>query len=122
MGNCNACGGNCAACAGCAGTLELTRGELDVLNLLAQIPFLPVARRMDDVTPVCLEDDSHSREEYSLILQCLEKKGLISLDFDKPLKAFDDSAYAAFPIRGSMALTARGQSVLELMELQGIGD
>ena len=122
MGNCNSCGGNCAACSGCAGTLELTRGELDVLNLLAQIPFLPVARRMDDATPVCLEDDSHSREEYSLILQCLEKKGLISLDFDKPLKAFDDSAYAAFPIRGSMALTARGQGVLELMELQGIGD
>ena len=122
MGNCNSCGGNCAACSGCAGTLELTRGELDVLNLLAQIPFRPVARRMDDVTPVYLEDDSHSREEYSLILQCLEKKGLISLDFDKPLKAFDDSAYAAVPIRGSMALSARGQGVLELMELQGIGD
>ncbi len=122
MGNCNSCGGNCAACSGCAGTLELTRGELDVLNLLAQIPFLPVARRMDDVTPVYLEDDSHSGEEYSLILQCLEKKGLISLDFDKPLKSFDDSAYAAYPIRGSMALTERGQKVLEMLEYQGANE
>ncbi len=122
MGNCNSCGGNCAACSGCAGTLELTPGEIELLNLLAQIPFLPVARKLGDPAPVYLEDENHSPEAYSLILQCLEKKGLISLDFDKPLKSFDDSAYAAYPIRGSMALTARGQGVLELMELQGIGD
>ena len=56
----------------------------------------------------------------SLLLQCLEKKGLISLDFDKPLRGFDESAYAAYPIRGSMALTERGQKVLELMEYQGL--
>ena len=36
------------------------------------------------------------------------------------LKGFDDSIYAAYPIRGSMALTQRGQQVLELMEIQGI--
>ena len=59
-------------------------------------------------------------EEMSLLLQCLEKKGLISLDYDKPLRQFDESAYAAYPIRGSMALTERGQKVLELMEYQGI--
>ena len=61
-----------------------------------------------------------STEEWTLILQCLEKKGLISLDYDKPLKLFDDSAYGAYPIRGSMALTERGHSVVELMEMQGI--
>ena len=67
-----------------------------------------------------LEDDAYSAEEYSLILQCLEKKNLISLDFDKPLRGFDDGAYAAYPIRGSMALTQRGQQVVELLELQGV--
>ena len=59
-------------------------------------------------------------EEYSLLLQILEKKNLISLDYDKPLKGFREDAYAAYPIRGSMALTERGQKVLELMEYQGI--
>ena len=87
---------------------------------LGQIPFLPVARNMGDLTPVYLEEQDRSVEEYSLILQCLEKKGLISLDFDKPLRSFDDSAYAAYPIRGSMALTERGHAVLELLERQGI--
>ena len=117
MANCNH---NCASCGGCAATLELTDGEVAFLRELAQFSFLPVARRTDDMTPVYLEDDAHSREEYSLILQCLEKKGLISLDYDKPLKNFDDSAYSAYPIRGSMALTERGQTVVEMIQRQGL--
>ena len=116
MGNCS---GNCGSCGGCARELSLTQPELDVLKELGQIPFLPVARTMGDLTPVCLELPG-DREQTSLVLQCLEKKGLISLDFALPLKGFDDSAYAPWPIRGSMALTARGQQVLELVEYQGI--
>ena len=116
MGGCN---GNCGSCGGCGNSLELTAAEIGMLEKLAQIPFLPIARRAEDMVPVYLEDSAHSREEYGLILQCLEKKGLISLDFDMPLRGFDDSAYAAYPIRGSMALTARGQQVVELLELQG---
>ena len=115
MGNCS---GNCGSCSGCARELVLTGQEIDFLNQLAQYAFLPVARSMGDLTPVYLEEGE--REEMSLLLQCLEKKGLISLDYDKPLKLFDESAYAAYPIRGSMALTERGQKVLELMEYQGI--
>jgi len=115
MGNCS---GNCGACSGCARELVLTRKEIDFLNLLGQYAFLPVARSMGDLTPVYLEDGD--KEEMSLLLQTLEKKGLISLDYDKPLKLFDESAYAAYPIRGSMALTERGQKVLELMEYQGV--
>jgi len=115
MGNCS---GNCSSCSGCARELVLTGQEIDFLNQLAQYAFLPVARSMGDLTPVYLEEGS--QEEMSLLLQCLEKKGLISLDYDKPLKLFDESAYAAYPIRGSMALTERGQKVLELMEYQGI--
>jgi hypothetical protein len=116
------CNGNCGSCGGCARELVLTPWEVEMLRKLGQIPFLPVARKMGDLDPVYLEDNDHSREEYTLILQCLEKKGLISLDFGSKLKGFDDAAYAAWPIRGSMALTQRGQQVLELMELQGLGE
>ena len=114
------CGSCCGNCGGCGGAMELTAGEIRMLSKLAEIPFLPVARKMGDLEPVYLEDTEETREDYSLILQCLEKKGLISLDYDKPLKGFDDSAYAAYPIRGSMALTERGHIVLELMERQGV--
>ena len=112
------CSGNCAACSGCARELVLTQQEITFLQELGQIPFLPVARKMGDLTPVYLEEGS--MEDMSLLLQCLEKKGLISLDFDKPLRGFSMEAYAAYPIHGSMALTERGQKVLEMIEYQGI--
>ena len=119
-GNCSGSCGGCSGCTGCGGAMELSRGEIDMLLTLGQIPFLPVARKMGDDTPVYLEDDCCTPEEYSLILQCLEKRGLISIDYTQPLKGFDDRAYAAYPIRGSFALTGRGQRVLELLEWQGI--
>ena len=100
MGCCN---GNCGSCSGCARELVLTEKEIEFLNTLGQYAFLPVARTMGDLTPVYLEDGEP--EEMSLLLQCLEKKGLISLDYDKPLTGFDETAYTAYPIRGSMALT-----------------
>ena len=121
MSGCNGCCGSCGSCGNAGGCMELTAGEIEMLQTLAQIPFLPVARKMGDDVPVYLEDAEKSAEEYSLILQCLEKRGLISIDYDQPLKSFEDSAYAAYPVRGSFALTARGQQVVELLELQGIG-
>ena len=119
MSGCDHCSGNCEGCGGCAGTLELTAGEYAMLEKLAQIPFLPVARTAADPSPIYLEDSDKSKEEYSAILSCLEKKGLISIDFDTPLKGFASIAYSAYPILGSFALTNRGQQVLELMEIQG---
>lgn len=115
-----ACNGNCGACGGCARELVLTPWEVEMLRKLGQIPFLPVARNMGDLEPVYLEDEDHTQAEYCLILQTMEKKGLISLDFSEKIKGFDDSRYAVYPIRGSMALTLRGQQVLEMIELQGI--
>ena len=112
---CDHCTGGCG---GCARELTLTKGELEMLRKLAQIPFLPIARKIDDATPIYLEDVDRSIEEYSLILQLLEKKNLITLDFDRPLKNLTPNS--GYPIHGSMALTARGQSVLDLLELQGI--
>lgn len=115
MADCGNCGGGCG---GCGKALTLTEGEIGMLRELGQIPFLPVGRKMDDAAPIYLEDGEHSPEEYSLILQLLEKKGLISLDFDKPLKG--GGPYTGVPIVGSMALTARGIAVLELMDIQGV--
>ena len=119
MNGCGNCSGDCQSCGRCGGSYVLNEGELHLLKQLAQFPFLPVARSADDVTPIYPEGTEYSQREYSLILQCLEKKQLISIDFDAPLKGCDDSAYGSFPIRGSFALTARGQQVLELLEIQG---
>lgn len=119
MGNCESCGGcsgSCHTCPGCARELVLTDPEIAFLNRLGQCAFLPVARKTEDSTPIFPEGSA----ETSLLLQCLEKKGLISLDYDKPLRGFHDPVYDAFPIRGSVALTKRGQDVLELMEYQGV--
>lgn len=107
------CGGNCAACSGCARELVLSEGEIAILRELAQYAFLPIARTPADETPI----DPENPQRESLLLQILEKKGLISLDYDKPLAGCD---YGSYPIRGSMALTQRGQAVLELLEYQGI--
>ena len=46
-GNCSGCSSGCAGCGGCQGALELNAGELEMLDTLARIPFLPVARRAD---------------------------------------------------------------------------
>lgn len=115
MANCDHCSGGCN---GCARELTLTPEELTMLEKLAQIPFLPISRRIDDPAPIYTEDTALSQEEYTLVLQLLEKKGLITLDFDRPLINYTGST--AFPIHGSMALTARGQSVIDLIELQGV--
>ncbi len=117
--NCTGCT-KCGGCTGCGGALELSRGEIEMLRTLGQIPFLPVARKAGEEIPTYLEEETYSPEEYSLILQCLEKRGLISIDYRAPLKNFDMSAYEAYPIHGSFALTARGQQVVELLEYQGI--
>ena len=117
MGNC----GNCKGCGGChPGQLELNEGELALLESFSQYGFLPVARKACDMVPVYLEEQTYSPREYSLILQCLEVKGLIRIDYDAPLKGADMSAYAGYPVHGSMALTERGLKVLDLLERQGL--
>lgn len=117
MHDCHHCSGGCS---GCDQSLTLTEAEIEMLKTLAQFPFLPIARTAADPSPVYLEEDARPGEEYTAILLLLEKKGLISLDFDLPIKNCDTTRYAAYPIVGSMALTARGQAVLELLEVQGI--
>ena len=115
MHNCEGCSGGCG---GCAKQLELGSGEVELLTALGQYSFLPVARKADDMTPVYREDGAYTPDEYSVIIQLLEKKGLILLDYT-PLPGADMTAYAGYPVHGSMGLTQRGQQVLELLELQG---
>ena len=122
MGNCDHCGGaceKCATCGGCGQGLELTVEEIRFLQELEQYAFLPVARKMSDMIPVYLEKGEENRELMSLVIQCLEKKMLIDITYD-PLPGADMSAYKGYPVHGSIALTARGQQVLELIEVQGI--
>ena len=116
MDHCNSCAGNCK---GCDRSLVLTKAEIDMLTTFSQFPFLPVARRADDMTPIYLEE---ADKEYSLILSGLEQKGLIDIDYHTPLSGFDYRAYEKFPLQGSMALTARGQSVIETLEIQGAAE
>ena len=120
MGNYKSCGGSCSSCGGCGSRLELTQGEMDFLRELGQYSFLPVARRASDMTPVYLEQQTYTKAEYSLILQCLERKGLISMDYTKPLAGADMAAYKDYPVHGSAALTQRGQQVIELLDVQGV--
>lgn len=116
-GNCGSC---CGSCGGCARQLVIAPQELEFLEELGRVAFLPVARKMGDLEPVYLEEGVEKQETYSLLLQCLEKKGLISLSYDKPLVGAAEEAYAAYPIRGSISLTERGYNVLETLEYYGI--
>lgn len=101
-------------------SLELTAPEIEFLQLLGQYAFLPVGRKNDDPAPIYPLDGGYAPEDYTRIIALLERKGLVSLDYSHPLKGFESPAYDRFPQRGSIALTARGQSVLELMEIQGV--
>ena len=114
MSDCKNCAGSCGNCGGC-GSLELGPMEAALLRKLGQFSFLPVARRADDMTPIYREDTDFSQEEYSLIIQLLEKKGLVRLEYT-PLIGADMSAYTGYPVHGSMGLTSRGQQALEQIE------
>ena len=121
MGDCKGgCGGCCGNCGGCGSTLVLAAEEITMLRLLGQIPFLPVARSAASTEPVYLEEGELSPEKSSLALQCLAKRGLISIDFDQPLKGGYSAAYDVYPIKGSIALTILGQQALDLLEVQGV--
>lgn len=112
---------NCGGCGhDCGGPLLLGPVEVALLRRLGQTPFLPAAAAYDMKVPVYLEDLEWTSAEYSAAILGLCGKGLVRLDYDIPLKGFDYAAYQAYPLHGSMALTGRGQDVLEQIEIQGI--
>lgn len=114
-------GGNCGGCSGCgSGVLELTKGEIELLRRFAQVPFLPVARQPGSEMPVCLEEGISSIRALDAVIAALSQKRLIRLDYDMPLSNFDYKGYEPGLLRGSMALTARGQEAVDWLEIQGI--
>ncbi len=123
--NCDQCegtsSGSCEGCGGCSNTaLYLSPEELEMLRRFAQTPFLPAAAKNGPDGPVFLEEPGQDPRELRNTLRSLAKKGLIRVDYDIPISNFDYRAYGAYPLHGSMALTARGQAVVELMEIQGV--
>lgn len=119
-GGCGSCASGCGGCAPSDGALYLTELELTLLTRFGQTPFFPVGHDLALSAPVCLEWDE-PRDAVSDALSGLAAKGLIEIDADLPLSGFSYDAYGACRRLGSMALTARGQQVLELLEIQGIG-
>ena len=109
------CSKNCNGCSGC-GPMELTELEIRLLALLGQVAFLPVARKPAEEYPVCMELPEYAPENTGLALACLEKRGLVDLSYDAPLKGADMSAYAGYTVHGSAALTERGQQAADLAE------
>mgnify|MGYP003525352893 CR=1 FL=1 len=120
MSKCGNCSGNCASCTGCSRALELHEAEIQMLQTLAQVPFLPVARRADDMTPHYVEGTAYSQEEYSAILLHLERKKLIDIDYGSLVGSYENPGYAGLKVHGSVALTGRGQAVVEQLHIHGI--
>ena len=122
------CGGNCAGCpgggcAGCGGgALTLHPAEIDILRELAVCPFLPVGLNSRTGEPVCREFPGLDEALVPLAVQALEKRGLIRIDYDIPLSGFDYAGYDGCFRRGGLALTARGQAVIESLAVQGISE
>lgn len=96
---------------GCCGKdqepINLSREELEILLELKEYCYLPIAEfvmcssvndhvRFTALAPVYIEkieDDMEKVKNINTILRELEKKKLISLDYDIPLKGFDYTIY-----------------------------
>ena len=108
-GNCAGCpGGGCSGCAGKGGAITLHPAEIDILRELAVCPFLPVGLNSRTGEPFCLEFPD------------MEKRGFIRIDYDSPLAGGAYEGYEVCFRRGSLALTAKGQDVIERLAVQGV--
>lgn len=112
----------CGACCGggCKPQITITPVEYALLQQFAVTPFLPVAASWNLKTPIYLEENAYTKEEYSAALHALNLKGLIRIDYDIPLSNFQYKAYQSYPMHGSMALTGAGQEIVEQLEIQDI--
>lgn len=156
---CGGCRKNCTepvkgcgkCCRGsCTGVeISLTDSEIEFMTLLSQIPFLPLARIIikcsdrDDreIAPVyisCENETSESVLKAGQVLLSLRNRGLITLDYDKPLvngdysiyknpvllkkicetAAADSSSFIPEIEFGSIALTSLGIDVLDSLDIQ----
>ena len=89
--------------------IEVTEAQKDFLHQLGHHHYLPVARfavmdsRVEDFVSIALApvylssaaDDMETVKEAGAFLQSLEDMGLITLDYDIPLKAYGYEEYHA---------------------------
>ncbi len=105
-----------ACCGGCgANDIFLTGKALELLAALGKYAFLPLGER--NGKPVYI---SESGETFSNAVTALSLSGLITTDYDIPMKGFDYKDYVNCSRLGSMALTARGQAALESIDTLGV--
>lgn len=114
----NHCRRCCAGvCSGCLKEIILTEDEIRVLGKFAQVSFLPIASDYDG-SPVYLEESLQTLADCDVVLITLQRKHLISIDYDMPLSNFDYCRYEGYEKHGSMALTSLGQYVIDQIDVQ----
>ena len=108
---------HCENCGGCWQSAALNPLEFEMLNVFSVTPFVPVAidRQSGRMLLTDLELEPNAA---GLALRMLQRRGLVRVDADLPLPNADYSGYEDWT-RGSAALTARGQELLDDMEHQG---
>lgn len=139
------CGKCCSG--GChVSEVSITEDEKEFLLFFSQIPFLPLVRfkapgssantQLMNLAPVYMIDGSESRDtikKTGQVLKSLENRGLITLDYDKPLINGDYSIYNESQLfrqlcalatdrspaieYGSIALTPLGIEVLDSLDI-----
>ena len=87
-----------------------------MLVVLGQVAFLPLARKPAEEYPVCMELPGFTPTDTGLALVCLEKRGLVDISYDAPLKGADMSAYKDYRVFGSAGLTEKGQQAADAAE------
>ena len=120
IASCGDCCGSCGSCGAAGQYLSLSEAELSLLQRFAQTPFLPVAQSGTGLSPVLLDAPAGDRPQAGLTLMSMQLKGLVRIDYELPLSNFDYARFPEYTTRGSAALTAYGQEVLDLIEFQGI--
>lgn len=111
--NCHACD-RCAGCAGCQQNAALNPLEYALLDVFSVTPFLPVAIDRQSGQALLL-DPELEKAAASLALRLLQRRGYVQVSSDLPLQNASYHGYEDWK-HGSVALTARGQDMLDRLE------
>lgn len=124
---------SCSGCSGCASVNPMSSLEAYLLSTFAMFPFQPVCRLTAEnlaIAPLFLqspEDDGEEIDAVGKALGDLAARGLISIDYEEPLKGCSYEEYHESTLlaalkettdqfsleTGSMALTGKGQALLD---------
>ena len=114
--NCQACN-RCTPCNGCQQNASLNPLGCALLDVFSVTPFLPVALDKHNGR-ICVLDPEFEPYAASLALRMLQRKGLVQVDADFPIKNADYKGYEDWA-HGSAALTARGQEAVDALDYGG---